>query len=47
MDVQAPLVYSGQLQELAQILRGEIPNPKGPYGHDRKVRKISLDACDL
>ena len=48
IDVDAPKDrYSGQLQELAQILRGEIPNPKGLYEHDRKVHKISLDACNL
>ena len=39
--------YAGQLKELARILRGEIPNPPGLYEHDRKVHKVSLDACNL
>ena len=39
--------YAGQLQELARILRGEIPNPPGLYEHDLKVHKVSLDACNL
>ena len=39
--------YAGQLKELARILRGEIPNPPGLYGHDLKVHKVSLDACNL
>jgi len=39
--------YAGQLQELARILRGEIPYPKDLYRHDRLVHKVSLDACNL
>ena len=39
--------YTGQLRELARILRGEIPNPPGLYEHDLKVHKVSLDACNL
>ena len=39
--------YAGQLKEFARILRGEIPNPPGLYEHDRKVHKVSLDACNL
>jgi hypothetical protein len=39
--------YAGQLKELAQIIRGEIPNPPGLYEHDRKVHKVSLDACNI
>ncbi len=39
--------YAGQLKELARILRGEIPNPAGLYEHDRKVHRVSLDACNL
>ena len=39
--------YAGQLQELARILRGEIPNPPGLYRHDLLVHKVSLDACNL
>ena len=39
--------YAGQLQELARIIRGEIPNPPGLYDHDLKVHKVSLDACNL
>ena len=39
--------YAGQLQELARIIRGEIPNPPGLYEHDLKVHKVSLDACNL
>lgn len=48
LDFKAPEDrYAGQLQELAKILRGEIPNPPGLYEHDRKVHKVSLDACNL
>ena len=39
--------YAGQLRELASIIRGEIPNPPGLYEHDRRVHKVSLDACNL
>ena len=39
--------YAGQLQELARIIRGEIPNPPGLYKHDLLVHKVSLDACNL
>ena len=39
--------YAGQLHELAQILRGEIPYPPGLYHHDLLVHKVSLDACNL
>ena len=39
--------YAGQLQELARIIRGEIPNPPGLYEHDLKVHKVSLEACNL
>ncbi len=37
--------YAGQLKELAEILRGERPNPPGLYEHDLKVHRVSLDAC--
>ena len=36
--------YAGQLEELARIIRGEIPYPEGLYEHDRRVHKVSLDA---
>jgi predicted dehydrogenase len=36
--------YEGQLQELARIIRGEIPYPQELYEHDRRVHKVSLDA---
>jgi hypothetical protein len=39
--------YAGQLKELAEIIRGEKPNPPGLYLHDLKVHKVSLDACNL
>lgn len=39
--------YAGQLKELAEIIRGERPNPPGLYLHDLKVHKVSLDACNL
>lgn len=39
--------YAGQLQELAQILRGEKPNPVALYDHDLRVHKVSLQACNL
>ena len=48
IDFKAPNDrYAGQLAELARIIRGEIPNPPGLYEHDRKVHKVSLDACNL
>ncbi len=39
--------YAGQLKELAEILRGERPNPVELYDHDLRVHKVSLDACNL
>jgi hypothetical protein len=39
--------YAGQLKGLAEIIRGEKPNPPGLYLHDLKVHKVSLDACNL
>lgn len=39
--------YAGQLKELAEILRGERPNPTELYDHDLRVHKVSLQACNL
>lgn len=39
--------YAGQLKELAQIVRGEIPNPQGLYDHDLRVHRLSLQACNV
>ena len=39
--------YAGQLKELAEILRGEKPNPTALYDHDLRVHKVSLQACNL
>ena len=39
--------YAGQLKELAEILRGERPNPVELYDHDLRVPKASLQACNL
>ncbi len=39
--------YAGQLKELAEILRGERPNPVELYDHDLRVHKVSLQACNL
>ncbi|MGN0853275.1 MAG: Gfo/Idh/MocA family protein [Kiritimatiellia bacterium] len=39
--------YAGQLRELAQILRGEKPNPVGLYDHDLRVHRVSLQACNI
>ena len=39
--------YAGQLKELAEILRGERPHPVELYDHDRRVHKVSLQACNL
>ncbi len=39
--------YAGQLLELAQILRGERPNPVELYDHDLRVHRVSLQACNL
>ena len=35
----------GQLRELAEIVRGERPNPAEMYDHDLKVHEITLEAC--
>ena len=34
--------YAGQWKELAEILRGERPNPVELYDHDLRVHKVSL-----
>ena len=39
--------YEGQLEELAKIVRGEMPNPVALYDHDLRVHKVSLQACNL
>ena len=39
--------YAGQLKELAQIIRGEIPNPQELYDHDLRVHRVSLQACNV
>ena len=39
--------YAGQLKELAEILRGEKPNPVELYDHDLRVHKVSLQACNI
>ncbi|MGN0846575.1 MAG: Gfo/Idh/MocA family protein, partial [Kiritimatiellia bacterium] len=43
----APDRYAGQLKELAQILRGERPNPVELYDHDLRVHRVSLQACNV
>ena len=37
--------YMNQLRELAEIVRGERPNPAELYDHDLKVHEITLEAC--
>ena len=37
--------YMDQLRELAEIVRGERPNPAEMYDHDLKVHEITLEAC--
>ena len=37
--------YMGQLRELAEIVRGERPNPAEMYDHDLKVHEVTLEAC--
>ena len=37
--------YMDQLRELAEIVRGERPNPTEMYDHDLKVHEITLEAC--
>ena len=37
--------YRDQLRELAEIVRGERPNPVEMYDHDMKVHEITLEAC--
>ena len=39
--------YAGQVKELAEILRGERPNPVELYDYDLRVHKVSLQACNL
>jgi hypothetical protein len=39
--------YAGQLKELAEIVRGERPNPQELYDHDLRVHKLSLQACNI
>ena len=39
--------YRAQLKELAEIIRGEKPNPQGLYDHDLPVHDVSLRACNL
>ena len=39
--------YSDQLKELAEIIRGEKPNPQWLYDHDLLVHDVSLRACNL
>ena len=36
-----------QLKELAEIIRGEKPNPQWLYDHDLLVHDVSLRACNL
>ena len=33
------------LRELAEIVRGERPNPAEMYDHDLKVHEVTLKAC--
>ena len=35
------------LKELAEIIRGEKPNPQWLYDHDLLVHDVSLRACNL
>lgn len=37
--------YADQLRELAQIVRGEIPNDPAGYDHDLKVHELTLMSC--
>lgn len=37
--------YAGQFQELAQIVRGEIPNDPAAYDRDLRVHQIHLMMC--
>ena len=39
--------YRDQLKELAEIIRGEKPNPQWLYDHDLLVHDVSLRACNL
>ena len=39
--------YRDQLKELAEIIRGEKPNPQWLYDHDLLVHEVSLRACNL
>ena len=39
--------YRDQLKELAEIIRGERPNPQWLYDHDLLVHEVSLRACNL
>jgi predicted dehydrogenase len=39
--------YAGQLLELAEIIRGERPNPTALYDHDLRVHDVLLRTCGL
>lgn len=39
--------YAGQFRELAEIVRGERPNPVDLYDHDLRVHDACLVACGL
>jgi len=39
--------YAAQLLELAQIVRGDIPNPTLLYAHDLAVHRVTLMACGM
>lgn len=39
--------YADQLKELADIIRGIMPNPAGQYEHDVAVHKVTLMACGM
>lgn len=36
-----------KLKELAEIVRGERPNPQELYDHDLRVHRLSLQACNI
>ena len=39
--------YADQLRELAEIVRGDRPNPAGQYKHDVDVHRVTLMACGM
>ena len=48
MHMDKPLGFTLEgFRELAEIVRGERPNPQELYDHDLRVHRLSLQACNI